>query len=253
MPPKKRNTSHYILVTSQRLHYTETCSKQTFCHHLHLKKDSSQLWNRESPPSSTSPHVVPERARSPRPLRFRNVCSYSHPHESQTNLVPSKVYSCVRSKRTNMLGFSTLKLNPSYTLLPLTTTLTLSLPCLWKEPALLEPQALHLQRTIFSKLNLLDCWSQRKQASSRHLGVISPKARRQVGCTLVSSPKGTLTHSTAVAPLTPADPLSIHYYQPSTTTNHPISIFMKNVNNYYTGDSLCLHIKDLWPIVRETV
>ena len=87
-----------LLVTSQRLHNTVTCSKQTFCHHLHLnKKDCSQLGNGESLPSPTSPHVVLERARSPRPLRFRNVCSYSHTHESQTNLVPSKVYSCVRS------------------------------------------------------------------------------------------------------------------------------------------------------------
>ena len=68
----------------------------------------------------------------------------------------------------------------------------------------------------FSKLNPLD-WNKRKQASSSHLGVISPKARRLAGWLVapsqVSSPKGTLTHSTAVAPLTPADPLSIHYYQ----------------------------------------
>ena len=38
-----------ILVTSHRLLHTVTCSKQTFCHHLHLKKDSSQLVG-ESPP-----------------------------------------------------------------------------------------------------------------------------------------------------------------------------------------------------------
>ena len=60
-----------ILVTSHRLLHTVTCLKQTFCHYLHLnlrlKRDSSQLGNGESPPSPTSPHVVPQRAQPTTP------------------------------------------------------------------------------------------------------------------------------------------------------------------------------------------
>ena len=115
----------------------------------------------------------------------------------------------------------------------LPTTLTLSLPCLWKEPGLTGATCSTFAKTQksiqFSKLNLLDR-IQRKQASSRHLGVISPKARRLAGWLVapsqVSSPKGTLTHSTAVAPLTPADPLSIHYYQPSIHYCQPSNIHL---------------------------
>ena len=94
----------------------------------------------------------------------------------------------VQWKRTNMLGFSTLKLNPSYTLLPLTTTLTLSLPCLWKEPGLTGSTCSTFAKTQILQTQLAGLLEPKKAGVFQASWCYKPEGAqalgRLVGCTL---------------------------------------------------------------------